>query len=100
MVPLFVWVLLTRCWLRMAITWGRGRLRAVGSHTKTQAYREGFLLYFTSFLQHLELDTLLRFLASLGQGWGCSGGAVLTNESGQRHVECGSEGREEGRSKS
>lgn len=38
-----------------------------------------------------ELDTLLRFLESLGQGWGCYGGAVLTNEPGLRHVEYGPE---------
>ena len=45
------------------------------------------------FLQHLELNTLLKFLESLGQGWGCSWGrgSGLTNESGQRHVEYGPE---------
>lgn len=45
----------------------------------------GFPLFdFSSFLQYLELETLLRFLESLGQG---CGGAVLTNESGHRHAE-------------
>lgn len=68
------------------ITCGRGRL---GSHMNRQPREGPFPFPFLLLLQRFELDTLLRFLESLEQGWGCGGGAVLINESGQRHVESG-----------
>lgn len=68
------------------ITCGRGR---VGSHRSHRPRERPFPLPLLLFLQRFELDTLLRFLESLEQGWGCGGGAVLINESGQRHVESG-----------